>query len=375
MHDDRLDRARAVAQAAAPDRIDDVPDAKTVGRERAREIARLAFRTSDAAAALEVEPGRARSEDRDVCSVAPRHRAVLYAGVVRSAEELESAGPAALLEHQAGAPPLTVIQPTRGWISVGLRDLWAYRELFFFLVWRDIKVRYKQTVIGALWAILQPVLTMIVFSLIFGRAAGLSSDGYPYPVFVFAALLPWQLFSTALTQSSTSIVVNKQLVTKVYFPRLIIPLASTLSGIVDFLMSFVVLIGLMAYYRIVPPIWVITLPLFVILAIATALAAGLWLTALNARYRDVQYTVPLLMQLWFFLTPVVYSTSILPGNFEFLYGLNPMVGVVQGFRWALLGSAAHIGALTILGFAMTFVLLVSGAAYFRRTEKVFADLV
>jgi lipopolysaccharide transport system permease protein len=295
--------------------------------------------------------------------------------VVRSAEELENAGPAALLEHQAGAPPLTVIQPTRGWISVGLRDLWAYRELFFFLVWRDIKVRYKQTVIGALWAILQPVLTMIVFSLIFGRAAGLSSDGYPYPVFVFAALLPWQLFSTALTQSSTSIVVNKQLVTKVYFPRLIIPLASTLSGIVDFLMSFVVLIGLMAYYRIVPPIWVITLPLFVILAIATALAAGLWLTALNARYRDVQYTVPLLMQLWFFLTPVVYSTSILPGNFEFLYGLNPMVGVVQGFRWALLGSAAHIGALTILGFAMTFVLLVSGAAYFRRTEKVFADLV
>jgi lipopolysaccharide transport system permease protein len=270
---------------------------------------------------------------------------------------------------------MTVIEPSTGWLSLGFRDLWTYRELFYFLAWRDIKVRYKQTVVGAAWAILQPVLAMIVFSLIFGRAAGLSSDGYPYPIFVFSALLPWQLFSTALTQSSTSIVVNRQLVTKVYFPRLIIPVSSTLSGVVDFLMSFVVLIALMAYYGIAPPVWVFTLPLFVVLALSTALAAGLWLSALNARYRDVQYTVPLLMQLWFFLTPVVYSTTILPAKFEFLYGLNPMVGVVQGFRWALLGSAPHIGVLTILAFVMTFVLLATGAAYFRRTEKVFADLV
>jgi homopolymeric O-antigen transport system permease protein len=295
--------------------------------------------------------------------------------MVRSPEQLDAAGSAALSQPGVDARPLTVVQPASGWISLGLRDLWTYRELLYFLAWRDIKVRYKQTVIGALWAILQPVLTMIVFSLIFGRAAGLSSDGYPYPIFVFTALLPWQLFSTAATQSSASIVTNQQLVTKVYFPRLIIPVASTLAPIVDFFMSFVVLIALMAYYHIVPTIWVITLPLFLGLALATALGTGLWLTALNARYRDVQYTIPLLMQLWFFLTPVVYSTTILPGRFEFLYGLNPMVGVVQGFRWALLGSAPHVGALTILGFAMTLVLLVTGAAYFRRTERVFADLV
>jgi homopolymeric O-antigen transport system permease protein len=291
------------------------------------------------------------------------------------AEHMESVATDVVLDLAADSAPVTILKPTEGWISLGFRDLWAYRELFYFLAWRDVKVRYKQTVIGGLWAILQPVLTMIVFSLIFGRAAGLSSDGYPYPIWVFAALLPWQLFTTAVTQSSMSLVTSQQLITKVYFPRLIIPVASTLASVVDFFMSFVVLIALMGYYHIVPTIWVITLPLFLGLALATALATGLWLTALNARYRDVQYTIPLLIQLWFFLTPVVYSTTILPDRFEFLYGLNPMVGVVQGFRWALLGSAPNVGVLTILAFTMTLVMLVTGAAYFRRTERVFADIV
>ena len=272
-------------------------------------------------------------------------------------------------------PPAVVIQPSRGLISLGLRDLWAYRELFYFLVWRDVKVRYKQTVIGALWAILQPFLTMVVFSLIFGRAAGLSSDGFPYPVFIYTALLPWQLFATALTQSSMSIVVNRQLVTKVYFPRLIIPISSTLAGVVDFFISSFVLVGLMAYYHLVPSIWVVITPLLVVLALVTALAIGLWLAALNAKYRDVQYTIPFLIQFWFFVTPIVYSTGILPDRLTFVYGLNPMVGVVQGFRWALLGSSTHIGPLTILAFSMTVVLLGTGAAFFRRTERVFADLV
>jgi lipopolysaccharide transport system permease protein len=272
-------------------------------------------------------------------------------------------------------PPTVVIKPSRGWVSLGLRDLWVYRELFYFLVWRDVKVRYKQTVIGALWAVLQPFLTMVVFSLIFGRAAGLSSDGFPYPVFIYAALLPWQLFATALTQSSMSIVANKQLVTKVYFPRLIIPIASTLAGVVDFVISSFVLVGLMAYYHIVPTIWVVITPLLVVFALVTAIAVGLWLAALNARYRDVQYTIPFLIQLWFFVTPIVYSTGILPDRLTFVYGLNPMVGVVQGFRWALLGSASHVGPLMILAVGIVSVLLLGGLAYFRRTERIFADLV
>ena len=272
-------------------------------------------------------------------------------------------------------PSAVVIKPSRGWVSLGLRDLWTYRELFYFLVWRDVKVRYKQTVIGALWAVLQPVLTMVVFSLIFGRAAGLSSDGFPYPIFIYTALLPWQLFATALTQSSMSIVANRQLVTKVYFPRLIIPIASTLAGVVDFFISSFVLVGLMAYYHIVPTIWVVITPLLVVLALVTAIAIGLWLAALNARFRDVQYTIPFLIQFWFFVTPIVYSTGILPDRLTFVYGLNPMVGVVQGFRWALLGSANQVGPLMILAVGIVSLLLVGGLAFFKRTEKIFADLV
>jgi len=278
-------------------------------------------------------------------------------------------------DEGAAVPPAVVLEPRRGWASLGLRELWTYRELLYFLVWRDVKVRYKQTLIGAVWAVLQPVLTMIVFSLIFGRAAGLSSEGFPYPVFIYTALLPWQLFATALNQSSMSLVTNQQLVTKVYCPRLILPIASTLAALVDFGISFFVLIGLMAYYGIVPTIWVVTLPLLVALAVATALAVGLWLAALNARYRDIQYTIPFLTQFWFFVTPIVYSAGLLPHSLTFVYGLNPMVGVVQGFRWALLGHATHVGPLMALAVAMVVLLLVGGLAYFRRTERLFADLV
>jgi lipopolysaccharide transport system permease protein len=271
--------------------------------------------------------------------------------------------------------PLTIIRPVRGWRSLGLQDLWDYRELFYFLTWRDLKVRYKQTVIGAVWAVLNPFATMVVFTIFFGNLAGLSSDGAPYAVFSYAALLPWTLFSSALTQAGMSVVANQSLVTKVYFPRLIIPIASTLSKVADFLLSLVVMAVLMAYYGIVPTVWVAVLPLLFLLTMASALAAGLWLAALNARYRDVVYIIPFLVQTWFFLTPIVYSTQLLPSRFTFIYGLNPMVGVVQGFRWALIGHAQHVGPLLILSCGIVLVALAGGLAYFRRTETIFADLV
>jgi lipopolysaccharide transport system permease protein len=272
--------------------------------------------------------------------------------------------------------PLTIIQPVRGWRSLGLRDLWPYRELFYFFTWRDLKVRYKQTVIGAVWAVLQPFATMIVFTVFFGNLAGLSSDGAPYAVFSFAALLPWTLFSSAVTQAGMSLIANQSLVTKVYFPRLIIPIASTLSKVVDFLLSCLVMAGLMVYYGVAPTVWVVAvLPLLFLLTMATALGAGLWLAALNARYRDFVYIIPFLIQTWFFLTPIVYSTRILPARFTFIYGLNPMVGVVQGFRWALIGQAAHVGPLLIVSCGIVLAMLVSGLAYFRRTETIFADVV
>jgi lipopolysaccharide transport system permease protein len=271
--------------------------------------------------------------------------------------------------------PLTIIRPARGWPSLGLRDLWAYRELFYFLTWRDLKVRYKQTVIGAVWAVVQPLVTMVVFTVFFGNLAGLSSEGAPYAVFSFAALLPWTLFSSALTQAGMSVVANQGLVTKVYFPRLIIPIASTLSKVVDFFLSCLVMVGLMVYYGVAPTVWVAVLPLLFLLTMATALAAGLWLAALNARYRDIMYVLPFLVQVWFFLTPVVYSAGILPSRFTFIYGLNPMVGVVQGFRWALVGHAAHVGPLLSLSCVIVLAMLVGGVAYFRRTESIFADVV
>lgn len=270
--------------------------------------------------------------------------------------------------------PRIVIRPSRGWVPLRLRELWEYRELLYFLVWRDVKVRYKQTVLGAAWAIIQPFFTMVVFSIVFGRLAGIPSDGLPYPVFAYCALLPWQLFAHALTESGNSLVANQNLITKVYFPRLVIPLAAVLAGLVDFSIAFLVLLALMAYYGIVPTAAILTLPFFVGLAVATALAVGLWLSALNVQYRDVRYTIPFLTQFWLFATPVAYPASLVPEPWRALFGLNPMAGVVEGFRWALLGGPRP-GALLAVSTAVVVVVLVSGLYYFRRMERTFADRI
>lgn len=287
----------------------------------------------------------------------------------------------AVTEQQPGRPsatalsPVVILTPSRGFVRLNLRDVWAYRELLFFLVWRDVKVRYKQTALGAAWAILQPLMTMVVFSVFFGRLANMPSDGIPYPVFAFTALLPWQLFAYALSESGNSLVSSQNLITKVYFPRLVIPIAAVLGGLVDFGIAFVVLLGLLWYYGVVPTAAVGLLPLFVLLAVFTALAAGLWLSALNVMYRDVRYTIPFLTQLWMFATPVAYPSSLVPERWRALYGLNPMAGVVEAFRWALLGKAQPPGALLIVSVVVVIALLVGGLVYFRRMETTFADVV
>jgi lipopolysaccharide transport system permease protein len=271
--------------------------------------------------------------------------------------------------------PVTIIQPSRGWSALNLRELWKYRELLYFLTWRDIKVRYKQTVLGAAWAILQPLLTMVVFSIFFGSLAKVPSDGVPYPIFAYVALLPWQLFAHSLQGAGNSLVGNQNLITKVYFPRLVIPISAVLSGLVDFAIAFVVLFGMMFYYGI-PLRWaMLTLPLFILLALATSLAAGLWLSALNVKYRDVGYTIPFLTQFWLFLTPVAYPSSMIPAAIRPFYGLNPMAGVVEGFRWALLGTTGGMGPLMVVSVMVVLVLLVGGFYYFRRFERTFADIV
>lgn len=257
---------------------------------------------------------------------------------------------------------------------MGLRELWDYRELLYFLTWRDVKVRYKQTALGAAWAIIQPLLMMLVFSLFFGRLGGIKSDGIPYPIFTFCALLPWQLFAHALTESSNSLVANERLITKVYFPRLVVPMAAVLGGLVDFAVAFVVLLLLMAYYGIVPTSAVFALPAFILLAIMTALAVGLWLSALNVKYRDVRYTINFLIQFWMFATPVAYPSSLVPEKWRAFYGLNPMAGVVEGFRWAMLGSKAP-GAMLWVSIGVVILMLVGGLYYFRRMEQEFADVV
>jgi lipopolysaccharide transport system permease protein len=277
------------------------------------------------------------------------------------------------LTPAADAGRVTVIQPARGWASLDVRELWDYRELLYFLVWRDVKIRYKQTAIGAAWVLLQPVLTAAIFTLVFGRYADLPDEGVPYAVMVYAGLLPWFLFANALTFSTRSIVENQALVTKVYVPRLFLPLVAVLAGLVDFLVGGVVLVALMAWYGIVPPLQVLTLPLLVLFLVATAVAVTLWLSALNVRYRDVQYTVPFLTMAWLFATPVAYSALVFPEDVRTWIGLNPMAGVVEGFRWALLGSDG--GPTILVSLGVVLALLVGGIAYFRRVERSFADVV
>jgi len=271
--------------------------------------------------------------------------------------------------------PALIIRPPGGWTSIGFRELCEYRELLYFLVWRDIKVRYKQTALGAAWAVIQPFFLMLVFSLFFGRLGGMPSDGIPYPIFVYCALLPWQLFAQALAQSSGSLVANENLVTKVYFPRLVVPIAAVLGGLIDFAIAFVILIGMMIYYRVVPGVAIVTLPLFILLAVMTALGVGLWLSSLNVKYRDVRYALGFVTQFWLFATPVAYSSSIVPAAWRPLYGLNPMVGVVEGFRWALLGRAEPPGIQLAVSVAVVVIILIGGLFYFKRMENTFADIV
>jgi lipopolysaccharide transport system permease protein len=273
------------------------------------------------------------------------------------------------------AAPVIRIEPSRGWISLRLNELWEYRELLYFLAWRDIKIRYKQTVLGAAWAIIQPFFTMVVFSVFFGRLAGIPSDGVPYPIFSFAALVPWTFFANSLNQSSNSLVSSANLIQKVYFPRLAVPIASVFSGMVDFVLAFIVLLGMMLYYGMLPTINVVWLPAFCLLAFVTSLGVGLWLSAMNVRFRDVRYTVPFLTQFWMFATPIAYPSSLLSEPWRTLYGLNPMVGVIEGFRWGLLGTNTAPGSVIFVSSFVAISILVGGAFYFRRVEKTFADIV
>lgn len=289
-----------------------------------------------------------------------------YSSQVRSAEESHPAVKKSVV---------TRIEPTRGWISLRLDELWQYRELLYFLTWRDISVRYKQTVLGAAWAIIQPFFTMVVFSLFFGRLAKIPSDDIPYPIFSYAALVPWTFFANGLSQSANSLVGSANLIKKVYFPRLAIPIATVFAGIVDFLLAFIILLGMMLYYGIVPTLNIVWLPLLFLLALTCSLGVGLWLSALNVQYRDVRHTVPFIAQFWMFATPIAYPSSLLAESWRTVYALNPMVGVIEGFRWALLGTATAPGAMILASALVAVAILVGGMLYFRRMEKTFADVV
>ncbi|MBI9043074.1 MAG: ABC transporter permease [Anaerolineaceae bacterium] len=272
--------------------------------------------------------------------------------------------------------PITILKPPKGLTAINLRDLWLYRELIFFMIWRDLKVRYKQTLLGVSWAVIKPFMTMVVFSIFFGNLAGVPSDGVPYPIFTFTALVPWEMFANALSVSSRSLVQNRHMITKVYFPRIILPLSSVLAGVVDFLIAFVILIGMMFYYKIELSNNIWYLPLFLLLAIITAIGVGLWLSALNVLYRDVNYVTPFLTQFWLFITPVAYPSSLLSEKWRILYALNPMTGVAEGFRWALLGTEQNApGVTTAVSVGISILLLITGLIFFRRTERKFADMV
>lgn len=272
-------------------------------------------------------------------------------------------------------PQVVFIKPSKGWVSLDLKSLWEYRELLYFLTWRDIKVRYKQTILGAAWAILQPLVSMLIFSIFFGRLVKVPSDGIPYPLFSFTALVPWTFFANGLNLSSNSLINSANLLKKVYFPRLAIPLATVLAGVVDFILAFVVLLGMIAFYGVRPTINIVWTPLFLLLALVTSLGVGLWLSALNVKYRDVRYIVPFLIQVWLFSTPVAYPSSLLSEPWRTVYALNPMVGVVEGFRWALLGTNTAPGLMVLASAVAALLILITGAIYFRHMERTFADVV
>ena len=270
---------------------------------------------------------------------------------------------------------VTVVKPSVGWAPIQFRDLWEYRELLYFLTWKEIKVRYKQTVLGAAWAVIQPFFTMVVFSVVFGRLADIPSDGIPYPVFSFAALVPWAFFAHSLTFSSNSLIANANIIKKIYLPRLMLPTANTLSGGVDFFLAFIVLLGIMAYFSVWPDAKVFWLPLLLLLALITSLGVGLWLSAMNVQFRDIRHSLTFLVQLWLFATPIAYPSTLLSEPWRTVLGINPMAGVVEGFRWALLGTDTQPGPMIAVSSLVAVVILVSGAFYFRRMEKNFADVV
>jgi homopolymeric O-antigen transport system permease protein len=277
---------------------------------------------------------------------------------------------------QAGTPLVeTTIAPPRSWHDLNLRELWDFRELLYFFVWRDLKVRYKQTAIGAAWAVLQPFLTMIVFSLFFGKLAHIPSNGLPYPVFYYSALLPWMYFAGALQNATNIMVENQRVITKVYFPRLILPMSAVVSGLVDMGIGFVFFLGIMAYYSIAPGRAMLLLPFFLLLALLTALGVGLWLAALNAIYRDVRYVLPFLVQFWMFASPVAYASSLVPARWRWLYGLNPMAGVIEGFRWALTGQGAPPSLMLGVSTVAVLAVLAGGVWYFQKMEGTIADVV
>jgi len=273
-------------------------------------------------------------------------------------------------------PTTVYIRPASGLAALNLRDLWTYRELIYFMIWRDLKVRYKQTLLGAAWAVIQPLMTMLVFNFLFNNVAKLPSDGIPYPIFSYTALLPWGLFSTALNNASRSLTSNTNMITKVYFPKLILPMASVLAGLVDFAIAFVILIGLMFYYHVTPSLTALwAVPLFLLLSVITALGVALWLSAINVQYRDVGYALPFLTQFWMFITPVAYSSKVISEKWQVIYALNPMAGVVNGFRWALLGSGNPPDVLVAISTGIALVVLFTGLIYFRNMERTFADTI
>ncbi len=283
--------------------------------------------------------------------------------------ETEALKPSARTEET-----VTVIRPTNGWAQIDLKELWSYRELLYTFIQRDIRIRYKQTALGAAWAIIQPLFLMVVFTVFFGKLAKISSEGIPYPIFSYAALLPWTLFAEGIQRSTTSMVSNSRIMTKVYYPRLIMPLSGVISPLMDFAVAFVILLGMMFYFGYPPTIKILWLPVFMLLALSTSLGVGLWLSALNVQYRDFQYTVPFLIQIWLFASPVVYPSSLLPYPYSVIYGLNPMAGVIEGFRWALLGTNPPSSMIAV-STMIVLVILISGAFYFKRMEKIFADVV
>ena len=271
--------------------------------------------------------------------------------------------------------PTVVIEPRKGVFHLDLKSIWAYRELLYFLVWRDLKLRYKQTSIGIGWTVLQPLIAMVIFTVIFGHFAKIPSDGVPYPIFAFCGLLPWTYFATALNRCMVSVVADAQLVSKIFFPRLLLPIAGTISGVIDFFISLGLFLGLMVWYGFVVTWWLLTLPLFLMLAFLTALAVGLWVSALNVRYRDVTYTIPFLIQAWMFASPVIYPVSMIPEKYRSLYSLNPMAGVIEGFRWALLGKANPDFSVMAVSVVVVIGVLAGGLVFFRRMERTFADIV